>query len=170
MANKYLLKPVLKTAKQAFYLEDENGNTVYEGKMTKFSLLGPSPFEFVNHITNRTEEHAVGKTVTVEQGNGGLLSMLSKRSYFKYDGQKIWDYLHEQGIRIESGISGKKLGMSYDVTFKGAPLATIANSSPKGKSIFTTDLYYDVICEEADLDLVFLVAFSIAKTEQTIYN
>ena len=28
MANKYLLKPVLKTAKQAFYLEDENGNTV----------------------------------------------------------------------------------------------------------------------------------------------
>ena len=170
MANKYMLKPVLKTAKQAFYLEDENGNTVYEGKMTKFSLLGPSPFEFVNHVTGKTEEHKVGKTVTVEQGNGGLLSMLSKRSYFKYDGQKIWDYLHDQGIRIESGLSGKKLGMSYDVTLKGAPLCTIANSSPKGKSIFTTDLYYDVTCEEADLDLVFLVAFSIAKTEQTIYN
>ena len=170
MANKYLLKPVLKTAKQAFYLEDESGNTVYEGKMTKFSLLGASPFEFVNHVTGKTEEHKVGKTITVEQGNGGLISMLSKRSFFKYDGQKIWDYLHDQGIRIESGISGKKLGMSYDVTFKGAPLCTIANSSPKGKSIFTTDLYYDVICEEADLDLVFLVAFSIAKTEQTIYN
>ena len=170
MANKYLLKPVLKTAKQAFYLEDENGNTVYEGKMTKFSLLGASPFEFVNHITGRTEEHKVGKTITVEQGNGGLISMLSKRSYFKYDGKKIWDHLHDQGIRIESGISGKNLGMSYDVTFKGAPLCTIANSSPKGKSIFTTDLYYDVTCEEADLDLVFLVAFSIAKTEQTIYN
>lgn len=170
MANKYLLKPVLKTAKQAFYLEDENGNTVYEGKMTKFSLLGASPFEFVNHVTGRTEEHKVGKTITVEQGGGGLISMLSKRSYFKYDGQKIWDCLHDQGIRIESGISNKKLGMSYDVTFKGAPLATIANSSPKGKSIFTTDLYYDVTCEEADLDLVFLVAFSIAKTEQTIYS
>ena len=170
MANKYMFKPVLKTAKQAFYLEDENGNSVYEGKMTKFSLLGPSPFEFVNHVTGKTEEHKVGKTVTVEQGNGGLLSMLSKRSYFKYDGQKIWDYLHDQGIRIESGVSGTKLGMSYDVTFKGAPLCTIANSSPKGKSIFTTDLYYDVICEEKDLDLVFLVAFSIAKTDQTIYN
>ena len=170
MANNYLLKPVLKTAKQAFYLEDENGNTVYEGKMTKFSLLGASPFEFVNHVTGRTEEHKVGKTITVEQGNGGLISMLSKRSYFKYDGQKIWDYLHDQGIRIESGISGQKLGMSYDVTLKGAPLCTIANSSPKGKSIFTTDLYYDVTCEETDLDLVFLVAFSIAKTEQTIYS
>ena len=170
MAAKYLLKPALKTAKQAFYLEDENGNTVYEGKMTKFSLLGASPFEFVNHVTNKTEEHKVGKTITVEQGDGGLLSMLSKRSYFKYDGQKIWDYLHDLGVRINSGISDKKLGMSYEVTFKGAPIATIANSSPKGKSIFTTDLYYDVTCEEADLDLVFLVAFSIAKTEQTIYS
>lgn len=170
MANKYHLKPVLKTAKQAFYLEDENGNTVCEGKMTKFSLLGASAFEFVNHVTGKTEEHKVGKTITVEQGNGGLISLLSKRSYFKYDGQKIWDYLHDQGIRIESGISDKKLGMSYDVTFKGAPLCTIANSSPKGKSIFTTDLYYDVTCEEADLDLVFLVAFSIARTEQTIYS
>ena len=169
MANKYLLKPVLKTAKQAFYLEDENGNTVYEGKMLKFTLLGAAPFAFVNHITGKTEEHKVGKTFTVEQG-GGLLSALSKRSYFKYDGQKIWDYLHDQGVRIDTGVSGKKLGMSYDVTYKGAPLATVATSSPKGKSFITTDLYYDVTCEEKDLDLAFLVAFSIAMTNQTIYT
>ena len=170
MANKYLLKPVLNTVKQAFYLEDENGETVYEGKMTKFSLLGASPFEFVNHITNKTEEHSVGKTVTSEVGGGGLLTLMSKRSSFKFDGEKIWDYLHEQGIRIDSNISGSKLGMSYDVTLRGEPLATVANSSPKGKSILTTDLYYDVICEEKDLDMAFLVAFSIAKTEQTFYN
>ena len=53
--NKYLLKPKLATIKQAFFLEDENGNMVYEGKMTKFSLFGASPFEMVNHITNKTE-------------------------------------------------------------------------------------------------------------------
>ena len=170
MAEKYLLKPVLKTVKQAFYLEDENGNVVYEGKMMKFSLLGASPFEFVNHKTNRTEEHKVGKTITTEQNGPGLVSLLSKRSHFKFDGKKIWDYLHDEGIRIDSKIAGNKLGMSYEVTYKGQPLATIANSSPKGKSILTTDLYYDVVCEEKDLDLVFLVAFSIAKTEQTFYN
>ena len=78
--------------------------------------------------------------------------------------------LHELGIRINTGVSGSKIGMSYDVTFKGEHLATVANSSPKGKSLLTTDLYYDVICEEKDLDLVFLTAFSIAKTEQTFYN
>ena len=169
--NKYLLKPKLATIKQAFFLEDENGNMVYEGKMTKFKFFGASPFEIVNHITNKTEEHKIGKTVTIEQSNGiDIIDFLSKRSYFKYDGKKIWDYLHDLGIRIDSKLSGNKVGMTYNVSFEGKPLATIATSSPKGKSLITTDLYYDVTCEEKDLDLVFLVAFSIAKTEQTFYD
>ena len=169
--NKYLLKPKLATIKQAFFLEDENGNMVYEGKMTKFSLFGASPFEMVNHITNKTEEHKIGKTVTIEQNNGiDIIAFLSTRYYIKYNGKKIWDYLHDLGIRIDSKLSGNKVGMTYNVSFEGKPLATIATSSPKGKSIITTDLYYDVTCEEKDLDLVFLVAFSIAKTEQTFYN
>ena len=170
MPSKYLLKPKLGTIKQAFFLEDGNNNIIYEGKMTKFSLFGASPFEFVNHLTNKTEEHKVGKTITVEQGGNDLISTMSKRSYFKYDGKKIWDYLHELGIRIDSKISDSKIGMTYDVTFECKPLATIASSSPNGKSFITMDLYYNITCEEKDLDLVFLVAFSIAKTEQTFYN
>ena len=168
--NKYLLKPKTGTMKQAFFLEDENGNVVYEGKMTKFSLFGASPFEFVNHVTNKSEEHKVGKTVTIEQSGNDLISFMSKRSYFKYDDKKIWDYLHDLGIRIDSKVSTSKIGMTYEVSFEGKPLATIASSSLKGKSIITTDMYYDVTCEEKDLDLAFLVAFSIAKTEQTFYD
>ena len=168
--NKYLLKPKTGTMKQAFFLENENGNVVYEGKMTKFSLFGASPFEFVNHVTNKSEEHKVGKTVTIEQGGNDLISFMSKRSYFKYDDKKIWDYLHDLGIRIDSKVSTSKIGMTYEVSFEGKPLATIASSSLKGKSIITTDMYYDVTCEEKDLDLAFLVAFSIAKTEQTFYD
>ena len=168
--NKYLLKPKLASVKQAFFLEDENGNVVYEGKMTKFSLFGASPFELVNHITNKTEEHKIGKTVTIEQGGNDLISFMSKRSYFKYDDKKIWDYLHDLGIRINSKPSANKIGMTYEVSFEGKPIATIATSSPKGKSLITTDMYYDVTCEEKDLDLVFLVALSIAKTDQLFYN
>lgn len=170
MANKYLLKPKLNTIKQTFFLEDENGNMIYEGKMIKFSLFKASPFEFVNHITNKTEEHKIGKTITIEQGGNDVISFMSKRSYFKYDDKKIWDYLHDLGVRIDSNLSSNKIGMTYEISFEGNHLATIASSSPKGKSIITTDMYYDVICEEKDLDLVFLVAFSIAKTEQTFYN
>ena len=168
--NKYLLKPKTGTMKQAFFLEDENGNVIYEGKMTKFSLFGASPFVFVNHVTNKSEEHKVGKTVTIEQGGNDLISFMSKRSYFKYDDKKIWDYLHDLGIRIDSKVSTSKIGMTYEVSFEGKPLATIASSSLKGKSIITTDMYYDVTCEEKNLDLAFLVAFSIAKTEQTFYD
>lgn len=170
MANKYLLKPKLNTIKQTFFLEDQDGNIKYEGKMTKFSLFGASPYEFINYITNKTEEHKIGKTVTIEQGGNDLMSFMSKRSYFKYDGKKIWDYLHDLGIRIDSNLSSNKIGMTYEISFEGNHLATIASSSPKGKSFITTDMYYDVICEEKDLDLVFLVAFSISKTDQTFYN
>ncbi len=169
MDNKYLLKPALGTIKQAFFLEDEANNTIYEGRMIKFKLFGASPFKFKNYITGLEEEHKVGKTVTIEK-SGGVLDFLSTRSYFKYDGVKIWDYLHDKGIRINSTVSTNKLGMTYVVTFEGKEIATIATTSPKGKSFVTTNLYYDVICKEKDLDLVFLVAFSIAKTEQIFYN
>ncbi len=170
MQNKYLLKPKLKTIKQTFFLEDENNNIIYEGRMVKFKIFGSSPFEFVNHITNKIEVHQIGKTVTIEQGGNNIVSFISKRSYFKYDGKKIWDYLHDLGVRIDSKPSSNKIGMTYDISFEGKPLATVAASTPKGKSLITTDMYYDITCEEKDLDLVFLVAFSIAKTEQTFYN
>jgi len=168
MANKYLLKPVLKTIKEGFTLVNEDDTLVYEGKMTKFSLLGASPYTFINHITNKTEEHKIGKTITMEES--GTANVFSTSSYFKYDGEKIWNYLHDKGIRINSTLSSNKLGMTYEVSFEGNPIATIATSTPKGKSIITIDKYYDVTCEEKDLDLVFLVAFSIAKTNQTFYN
>ncbi len=166
----YHLRPKTGSVKQAFYLDNENGETVYEAEMLKFSLLGASPFEFRNKTNGKIEEHKVGKVVTVEQGNGGLINMLSKRSYFKFDDKKIWDYLHDLGIRIENGMSGSKLGMSYTVFLNGNQIATVASSSPKGKSLITTDLYYDVTCEEKDIELVFLVAFSIARTDQVVYS
>ncbi|MCR4748050.1 MAG: hypothetical protein K5836_06285 [Clostridiales bacterium] len=70
----------------------------------------------------------------------------------------------------ENGMSGSKLGMSYTVFLNGNKIATVASSSPKGKSLIATDLYYDVTCEEKDIELVFLVAFSIARTDQLVYS
>lgn len=168
MANKYLLKPVLKTIKEGFTLVDENDTLIYEGKMIKFSLFKAAPYNFINYLTNKTEEHKVGKTITAEES--GMAGMFSTSSYFKFDGEKIWNYLHDKGIRINSTLSSNKIGMTYEILYEGKYLATISSSSPKGKSIITTGMYYDITCEEKDLDLVFLVAFSIAKTNQTFYN
>ena len=169
MENKtYFFQPEKKLLKQGFFMTDEDGTVIYEAKMLKQPLIGAMEFEFTNHLSGRSEKHKVGQTVTSEQT--GFLGFTSTKSHFKYDGKKIWDYLHDQGIRINSRPLGNKLGMSYEVSLKGQPLATVAMSSPKGKSIITTNLYYEVSCEEKDLDLVFLVAFSIAMTEQTVYN
>ncbi|MBR6480024.1 MAG: hypothetical protein IKT04_05940 [Clostridia bacterium] len=166
----YHLRPATGTVKQAFFLDNENGETVYEGKMLKFSLLGASPFEFKNCINGKSEEHKLGKVSTLQQGGDGWISLLSTKSSFKFDDKNIWDYLHDLGVRINSRPSGNKLGMTYTVALEGNEIATIASSSPKGKSLITTDLYYDVTCEEKDLDIVFLVAFSIARTSQVAYN
>ena len=170
MAKTYLYQPDKKIMKQGAVLTDESGNTVYEAKMLKNALFGGMQFEFVNHLTNQTAEHKVGHTLTSESVTNGHTDMLSRNSRFKFDGKNIWDFLHEQGVRIDSNFSGGKLGMTYTVTLKGQPLATLASTTPGGKSIITSSVCYNVTTEEKDLDLAFLVTFAIARTDQVFYS
>ena len=168
MANNYKLKPIFNTIKEGYQLY-EGDNLVYEAQMAKFHLFGASPFNFVNHKTNKTEEHKVGKTVNTSLGEGWE-ELLSRKSSFKYDDTNIWDYLHDKGIRIKTDLSSGKLGLTYVISFEGNEIATMATSTPEGKFLITSSMYYDVTCEEKDLDLVFLVAFAIAKTDRLMYN
>jgi len=169
MATKtYLFKPDKKFLKQGFFMEDENKNVIYEAKMAKFALIGAFEFEFVNHKTNTSNVHKIGHTLTSSES--GMLHMVSIKSSFKLDGQNVWDYLHELGIRIDSKLSSNKIGMTYVVSLKGQDFATIATSSPNGKSLITNPYCYDVTTDDENLDLAFLVTFAIARTEQVAYN
>ena len=170
MAKTYLYQPDKKIMKQGAVLTDESGNAVYEAKMLKNALIGGMQFEFVNHLTNQTSAHKVGHTLTSESTTNGGIDVTSRNSRFKFDGKNIWDFLHEQGVRIESGFSGGKLGMTYTVTLKGQPLATLASTTPGGKSLITSPSCYNVTAEEKDLDLAFLVTFAIARTDQVFYS
>ena len=76
----------------------------------------------------------------------------------------------QQGIRIDSHRTGGKLGMTYSVTLKGQPLATVQTSTKSGKGLITSSNCYRVTADEADLDLAFLVAFAIARTDQVFYS
>lgn len=166
----YLFQPEKKILKQGHLLTDESGNTVYEAKMLTQPLIGAMQFEFINHLTGKTESHKVGKTLTTETSTNGMTDIFSTKSRFKFDGQNIWDYLHDAGIRIDSALSGNKLGMTYHVTLKGQPLATLSTSTPKGKSFITSAHVYDVTTDESNLDLAFLVTFAIARTDQAFYS
>lgn len=171
MATKtYLFQPEKKVLKQGFFMTDEANNVVYEAKMLKQPLIGAMEFEFVNHLTNRTIPHKVGKTVTTQTETNGFTDLFSTKSRFKLDGTNVWDYLHNEGIRIDSHLSGGKLGMSYNVTLKGQPFAAIESTTPGGKSIITSRFVYNVTTEEENLDLAFLVTFAIARTDQTFYS
>ena len=168
-AKTYLFLPEGKMMKQGYVLKDDAGNAVCEAKVLKQPLFGAAVIEFVNHLTGKSEEHKVGHTVTTET-SGGMGEVLSTKSRFKFDGENIWDFLHGKGIRIDSNFSGNKLGMTYTVTLKGQPFATLASTTPGGKSLLTSSHCYDVTAEEDDLDLAFVVAFAIARTDQTFYS
>ena len=160
-----------KKFKQGYVLTDENREVVYEAIMTKWTLFLPFKFKFVNHLTNKTEEHKVGHTVTSSFSGlgGGLEEMLTTKSSFKFDGKKIWDYLHEMGVRLSSSVSKRSLGMTYTMSLNGEPIATLATSMPDGKKfVLTAKCCYDITTDEKYLDLAFLGAFALARTEQLI--
>ena len=155
--------------KQGYVLSDSNKNLVYEAKMTKFTLFTPFVFQFVNHVTNSSVDHKVSHTITMEETTNGMTDLFSTKSSFKFDGKKIWDYLHEKGIRIDSKISNKKIGMTYTVFLKGNEIATLATAAPNGKFILTNKFCYDITTTEENLDYAFLAAFAFARTEQVFY-
>ena len=167
MSNKtYKYRPDKKFFKQGAYLTDEEGKTVYEAKMTKFSLFGAYQFLFVNNITNKEVEHKVGHTVTSQTTTNGVEDIFSTKSAFKFDGKNIWDYLHEEGIRINTHKSSGKLGFDYDITLKGKDFAEVKSC---GK-IIGNHVEFDLVTSEDNLDLAFLVTFAIARTEQVFLD
>lgn len=165
----YFFQPEKKILKQGFFMTDEDKNIVYEAKMLKQPILGAMEFEFINHITGQSGVHKVGHTVTTE--TSGLFEFFSIKSSFKYDGENIWDYLHGQEIRIDSSIAGDRIGMSYRISLKGKDMAEIATASPDGgNGLITGASWLKVTAAEEDIDLAFLTAFSIARTDQSFYD
>ena len=168
---KYFFHPGKSSVKQGYLMEDENQETVYEANVLKQPILGAADVEFINHITGKSEIHKVGHTVTTETSGFFSLGAFSTKSHFKYDNEKIWDYLHERGVRLETGIQTGRLGMVYDVTLRGEKVAEIATAAANGsKFILTSRFTLDVITSEEHIDLAFLVAYAIAKTEQTFIS
>ena len=165
----YFFRPDKKGLKQGFVLTDENKNTIYEAIMTKFALFTAFGFKFVNHAANTFAEHKVGHTLTLEQS--GAIGVFATKSSFKFDGKNIWDYLHDQGVRIDSDISRGSLGMTYTVSLKGKEIAAVSMANPGGNNLIVLNRFcYDIKTSEEYLDLAFLCAFAFARTEQAFYD
>jgi len=161
---KYLFQPDKKILKQGFFLTDEQQKVVYEAVMDKWSLLGASHFTFTNHLTGVSQEHQVGHTVTISSEDT-LGQTFIKDAHFKFDGVKIWDYLHKQGVELDADSTPGKLAASCRVSKNGLAIAEIVTSSPRAGAILTSMNYLEVTTDPDNLDAAFLVAFAMARTQ-----
>ncbi len=161
------------TLKPGYIVEDADRKVLYEGKMTRQALVGSRVFEFTNHVTGHVEEHEVGHTVTQSYND----EMFSAKSWFKLDGENIWDVLHGKGLRMATDLGRRFPNLTYNIAKDGRPFAVAETS---GKYVHEDDAaqhkmnvpvgryYYRVWTASAELDTLFLAIFAISETEQTM--
>ena len=159
--------------KPGYILEDAARKVLFEGKMTKQALVGARVFEFVNHATGAVTEHEVGHTTTQSYND----EFFSVSSWFKFDGRKIWDVLHEKGLRMSTNLRSKFPNLVYEVSKNGAAYALIETSgqyvhedeaAEHKLNIPIGRYYYRVWTNTNDFETLFLTIFAISETEQTM--
>ena len=159
--------------KPGYLIEDKFRTPLYEGKMLKNNPLMAKEYEFINHRTNRTDVHKVSHTLT--SGSG---SEFSTRSTFKFDGVDVWDYLHDKGVLIDTGMGDKFGQATYDITLNGRTLAKTVMTSDRvheedeeaHKVNIINKMYYRIWTSAEDLELIFITLFALAETNQLIYS
>lgn len=161
------------TLKPGYILEDAARKVLFEGKMTKQAMIGAHTYSFIDHTTGRTVEHEVGHTVTQTYNDNGW----SASSWFKFDGQNVWDLLHARGLRLQTNVRSKFPNVTYEISSSGLPFAVIETS---GKYVHEDEaaehklnlpigrFYYRVWTNTRDFETLFLTIFAISETEQMI--
>ena len=160
-----------RTMTPGYIVEDRARNQVYTATMTK--QIPSRQFTFTDLRLGRSAEHKVGHVVTQQFDN----EVFSTSSWFKFDGENIWDLLHEKGVRIETDLVSIFPRKRYTVTRNGRFYATVESSS---KYVHEEDeaqhklkipydkFYYRFWTNEADLELLFLTVFAISETEAAV--
>ncbi|MBR5010842.1 MAG: DUF3592 domain-containing protein [Clostridia bacterium] len=159
--------------KPGYILEDADRNVLYECKMTKQALVGAREYTFTDHTKNTSETHEVGHTVSQTYDDG----FFSAKSWFKFDGQNIWDAVHGRGIRISTALLSSFPHVVYNIALNGAPFAIAETSgvyvhedeaAQHKLNVPAGSMYYRVWTASDDFDSLFLTVFAISETEQAV--
>lgn len=149
----------------SYEMTDVDGKVVYEAKLTKFHHFKPFEYEFKNNIKGTHKKHDIGRSMNMDMGlRRGKGAQLN--SYYSYDGLNIWTYISSNNVRM-----GFKNNTTYVVYLLNNPIATITLVHPE----FTLENeliddkkfkrgYYMVETMNMNLDVVFLIAFTMART------
>jgi len=160
------------TAKVGHWMEDADRKVLYEAKVTKFSLVGATGMDFIDHVKGTTTPHQVGHEIETDYHS----ILIDNHSGFKLDGEDIWKHLRRNGVVIESSfMSGKPLWPQYRVLRDGEEIAVLQSS---GVHVHEEDAagdgklakmvpargYFRIQTREKNLDLLFVVAMAFART------
>ncbi len=160
------------TAKVGHRMEDVNKKVLYEAKVTKFSLVGATGMDFIDHVKGTTTPHQVGHEIETDYHS----ILIDNHSGFRFDGEDIWKHLKRNGVVIHSSfMSGKPLWPQYRVLRDGEEIAVLQSS---GVHVHEEDAagdgklakmvpargYFRIQTREKNLDLLFVVAMAFART------
>ena len=160
------------TAKVGHRMEDVNKKVLYEAKVTKFSLVGATGMDFIDHVKGTTTPHQVGHEIETDYHS----ILIDNHSGFRFDGEDIWKHLKRNGVVIQSSfMSGKPLWPQYRVLRDGEEIAVLQSSgvhvheedaAGNGKlaKMVPARGYFRIQTREKNLDLLFVVAMAFART------
>ena len=168
------------TPKYGHRIEDAGRSVLFEAKMTKFTLLSPFGFDFIDHVSGVTKAHLVGHEEASERGS----LLLDNHYTFKFDGEDIWKHLKRNGIRVESSLgggSGKLVGVNYMIYRNDVILARVestgryvheedAESHGKLGSIIPVQGFYRIWTGAEDLELLFITLMAFARSGASADN
>ena len=165
----------LGTPKYGHRIENRNRRVLYEAKMTKFTLLAPFGFDFIDHEHGTTTPHLVGHQESTEWNS----LILDDHHTISFDGEPIWKLLKRNGITVESSFTAtSRLAVCYRILRDGQEIAVAESTSQyvheedeAEHSKLVTSVpamgFYRIRTTETDLGLLFLTLLAFARTEAT---
>lgn len=157
----------LGTPKYGHYIEDKNRRRLYEAKMTRYTMIKPFHFVFIDREKGITTPHLIGHEENTD--HNPLIPDIPFR--FTFDGEDIWEHLERSGISIEAQFnSGRFLTGAYTIFRDGEQIACVESTSrhPRedgaekaGKS--PVQGFYRIETREKNLDLLFVTILALAR-------
>ena len=161
------------TPKYGHRIEDAHRRVLYEAKMTKFTLLTPFGFDFIDHEHGTTTPHLIGHEESSEWDS----ILIDNHHTFTFDGEFIWQHLKRSGITVESSLDpSNPLKLRYEIFRDGRHIATAVASSihvheedaaqhGSVANAIPAMGFYRITTTETNLDLLFVTLLAFARSD-----
>ena len=149
----YTLRPFEKNSNRGYALYNDDDRYIYyavkEGEADNCDI-----YYFKNSLTKNASEHKISEILRNNKAPN-----FSKKTFF-FDNEEIWKYLSKKGFYIQGTIVDENT-TQYKIKKDSNTIAFIRKRKGSGR-VYTMRTY------EKNIDLLFLVLFSIAKTDEKV--